>query len=61
MVPGLWGYLINGPWTLNISPAVSGLRVNIKNGPFALFQDENALLRGLGGFGQFGLFILLTF
>ena len=37
MVPRLWSYLINGHWTLKISPAVPGLRVNIKNGPFALF------------------------
>ena len=61
MVPGLWVYLENGPWTLKISPVVPGLRVNIKNGPFALFRDENALLRGFEGFGQFGLFTLLTF
>ena len=61
MVPGLWVYLVNGPWTLKISPEVPGLRLNIKNGPFALFRDENALLRSFEGFGQFGLFTLLTF
>ena len=61
MVPKLCVYLENGPRTLKISPVIPGLRVNIKNGPFAQFRDENALLRGIGGFGQFGLFTLLTF
>ena len=61
MIPGLWVYLENGPWILKISPVVPGLRVNIKNGHFALFRYENALLRGFWRFGQFGLFILLTF
>ena len=61
MVPKLWVYLENGPWTLKISPVVPGLRVYIKNSPFALFRDENALLRVFGGFGRFGLFTLLTF
>ena len=61
MVYRLWVYLENGLWTLKISPVVLGLRVNIKNGPFTLFRDENALFRGFGGFGQFDLFTLLTF
>ena len=61
MILGLWVYLENGLWTLKISPVVPGLRVNIKNGPFALFRDENAILSGFGGFGQFSRFTLLTF
>ena len=56
-IPGLWIYLENGPWTLKISPVVSGLRVNIKND----ILRRKCPFEGFWGFGQFGLFTLLTF